>query len=73
MNCEVVYAIVPKEKTFSELIQQQARKYIEQNFEEVNHSMMLERQQMSVEERKKIVELRVAEIVREIDPIIWNC
>ena len=41
MDCDVVYGLVPREGSYSKVIKRQARRHVDQNFDAVNHSMML--------------------------------
>ena len=72
MDCDVVYGLVPREGSYSKVIKRQARRHVDQNFDAVNHSMMLEKQQLTAEERERFVEIRVEELSRAVDPVIWN-
>ena len=73
MDCELVYGLVPREGSYSKLLKRQARKYVDQNFDVVNHSMMLEMQQLSQQDREKLAELRAEELAKSVDSAIWTC
>jgi len=52
MDCELVYAIVPKSGTLRELVQNRARREADQQVRAVEHSMMLENQAVEVSTRR---------------------
>jgi|SaaInlStandDraft_1057018.scaffolds.fasta_scaffold58595_2 predicted DNA-binding mobile mystery protein A len=73
MDCDLVYGLVPREGNYSKLLKRQARQYVSQNWDLVNHSMMLERQQLTEKEREEIAEMRANELASNVDPVIWTC
>jgi predicted DNA-binding mobile mystery protein A len=58
MNCRLVYAFAPKEKSLTQLIQHQAEKAAIQQLQTVDHSMQLEKQGVInlTAQKNKIVE-----------------
>ena len=52
MDCELVYAIVPKSGTLRELVQNRARREADQQVRAVEHSMMLENQAVGGVDKK---------------------
>lgn len=72
MDCDVVYGLIPREGSYSKLIKRQARRHVDKNLDVVNHTMMLEKQGLTKEERERFVEMRVDELTKAVDPVIWN-
>jgi predicted DNA-binding mobile mystery protein A len=71
MNCEVVYALVPKGDLES-ILKDQAQKAARRNLENVAHSMRLEQQGLSEKENARQMDRMVAEWVRNPPRWLWD-
>lgn len=70
MGCRLIYAIVPQE-SLEEIIRKQAEKIAREMFSKVEHSMSLEKQEVSAEERKVQFDKFVDKVVKETR-LIWD-
>lgn len=74
MNCQLVYAIVPKshfgslEKVLKKRAQEVATKIVAQ----VSHTMALEEQAVTSEERRLHIEETANELIRTLDKRLWE-
>ena len=59
MDCELVYAIVPKSGTLRELVESRVRQEADEQVRAVEHSMMLENQAVGGVEKKVAEETRL--------------
>jgi predicted DNA-binding mobile mystery protein A len=71
MDCDVVYAVVPR-GSLTATIAKQARRIAELRVTRVSESMELESQQIPVAERKHQVEEITADILRERGRDFWD-
>jgi len=71
LNCEFYYAFIPQ-KSLTETVRQQARKLAAHRFRRVSHSMLLESQQLTPSEQKKILEAEVEKIIRDMPKELWE-
>jgi predicted DNA-binding mobile mystery protein A len=71
MECEVVYALVPR-STLSQMIGQRARRKAESLVERVSESMELEAQGIPAAERHRQIEEIVADILRDRRRDFWD-
>jgi len=62
MNCELVYAIVPKEGALEDIYLEQAKKIARKRTEELQHTMTLEKQALS----KKALEEQYQDILDDL-------
>lgn len=72
MNCKLVYALVPKEGSASELLEAQAHRKAETLVSKASAHMALEKQALRSEERARQVELLAEELLRERPSDIWE-
>lgn len=70
MGCRLIYAIVP-EDSLENLVRKQAEKVAKEMFSKVEHSMSLEKQEISEEERKLQFEKFVDKVMQESSRI-WD-
>ncbi|MCB1827981.1 MAG: mobile mystery protein A [Coxiellaceae bacterium] len=71
MNCQLVYAIVPKE-SLQTILETQARKVAKKRIERVSHSMTLEAQTVSKEKQREQYEALVNELLTGSPKKLWN-
>jgi len=71
LDCAFVYAVVPRD-SLQALVEQQARKLVEQEQAYTAHLMLLENQLPQPEERKEAFDVAVAEIVRKMPKNLWD-
>ena len=72
MNCKLVYALVPKDGTVSDLLEAQAYRKAEALVSKASAHMALEKQALPSEERARQVELLAEELLRERPSEIWE-
>jgi len=72
MNCKLVYALVPKDGSVSELLEAQAYRKAEALVSKASAHMALEKQALHSEERARQVELLAEELLRERPSEIWE-
>jgi len=71
MDCIFVYAVVPR-ASLKETIRNQACKVAEDRLSRTSHTMLLEDQQVSNEERKKMLEAKIDDLTHEIPKDFWK-
>jgi predicted DNA-binding mobile mystery protein A len=71
LDCVFVYAVVPRE-SLSATVERRARKVVEKQQAYTSHSMMLEDQVSSEEERQAAFDDAVAELVRTSPKTLWD-
>ncbi len=71
MDCMLVYALVPR-TSLEETMRHQAQKIAEQRLSRTSHSMLLEDQQVSNDELKKMLNAKVKDLVREMPKDLWS-
>lgn len=71
MDCMFVYALVPR-TSLEETIHDQAKKVAEQRLSRTSHTMLLEDQQVSNDERRKMLESKVEDLIRELPKDFWS-
>jgi len=70
MDCVFVYAVVPRD-SLKETIRHQACKVAEERLSRTSHTMLLEDQQVSPEERQKMLETKIEDLVRDLPKDFW--
>ena len=70
MDCKLVYAIVPNQGTLKDIIRKQAYKKAKEIVEPVNHSMLLEDQNVG-DVKEKISEV-ASELANDLNFKLWN-
>ena len=70
MNCKLVYAIIPREGTLKDIINQQALLKAREIIDPVNHTMMLEAQEVG-DKDEKIKEI-ATDLVNNLNSKIWD-
>ena len=71
LDCVFVYAVVPRHSLQS-TVQQQAQKLAEKQQAYTSHTMLLEDQLPSTEERQTALDATVAELVRTMPKSLWD-
>ena len=71
LECQFVYAVVPRD-SLKATVERQARKQAEKEQAYTSHSMLLEDQMPSLEEREVALESAVADIIRRMPKSLWN-
>lgn len=71
LDCVLVYAFVPR-TSLQTMAEQQARRHVEQQQASVSHSMSLEDQGLSQQERREIINGRVEELLRTMPRSLWD-
>ena len=71
MDCVFVYSVVPR-VSLEETIRNQAQKVAEKRFSRTSHTMLLENQQVSSEDRQKMLQSKVDDLVRDMPRDFWR-
>ena len=71
LNCKLVYALVP-EKTFDQMLTEQARKIAKHQIKIINHSMSLEQQGLTIKQIKQQEDALVLELLQGNVKKLWN-
>jgi predicted DNA-binding mobile mystery protein A len=71
MDCVFVYALVPH-VSLEETMRDQAKKIAEQRLSRTSHTMLLEDQQVSNDERQKMLDGKVEDMIREMPKDFWS-
>ena len=71
MDCVLVYAVVPRD-SLAATVERQARKVAEGSAAYTAHTMLLEDQLPSAEERRAALDAAVAELVRTMPKNLWD-
>jgi predicted DNA-binding mobile mystery protein A len=66
-----VYALVPR-TSLDETIRAQAKKVAEEHLSRTSHTMLLENQQVSDDERKKMLNAKVEDLMRDMPKDFWS-
>jgi predicted DNA-binding mobile mystery protein A len=72
LDCHIVYFFVPKTGSLKNTIKKQATKYAKEILDSVSHSMNLEDQAISEEEKKRQLEELIEEILFKKRGKIWD-
>jgi predicted DNA-binding mobile mystery protein A len=71
MDCQFVYAVVPR-TSLEETIRQQARKVAAKRMYRTSHTMLLEDQIVSNDEQQKMLEAKVEDLIRNLPNDFWS-
>ena len=71
MDCSFVYVLVPN-KSLIESVKAQAVKVAKERIQKTSHSMMLEDQQLSEKELKKMLKEMVDDLVKTMPRNLWD-
>ncbi len=71
MDCVFVYSMVPR-ISLEDTIRQQARKVAEKRISRTSHTMLLEDQLVSSDEREKMLEAKTDDLIRELPKNFWS-
>lgn len=72
MNCTLVYAIVPVKSTLEETVLDRAKQKAAKLLEDVNHTMVLENQNLTQEEIKNELDDLVQKIISQKIRLLWD-
>ena len=71
LDCELVYAFVPR-KPIDEIVRQQARQKAADLVQKTHHQMLLEDQQLSNEKLNEMIEQETFQIMQEMPRYLWD-
>jgi predicted DNA-binding mobile mystery protein A len=71
LDCEVVYALVPR-SSLQQTVRRQAEKVAAAQLSRVAYSMVLESQGLTVEEQRRALNSKVEELVDALPKTLWN-
>ena len=71
LDCVFVYAVVPR-KSLTDILRKRAQSLAIKRLSRVSHSMLLEEQQLSGIEQKKVLNAEIEELLREIPKELWE-
>ncbi len=71
MDCIFVYAVVPR-TSLEDTIREQALKVAEKRLSRTSHTMLLEDQQVSNDERQKMLQAKIDDLTREMPKDFWT-
>lgn len=71
LDCVFVYAMVPR-ATLEATIREQAKKVAEERLSRTSHTMLLEDQLLSNDERKKMLDAKVEDLIRDMPKDFWS-
>jgi predicted DNA-binding mobile mystery protein A len=71
MDCLFVYAMIPR-VSLDETIRRQARKVAEKRLSRTSHTMLLEDQVVSNDEREKMLDAKIEDFIRELPKDFWS-
>lgn len=72
LDMRLVYAIVPKEGTLEDYLENRAREMARELILSANQQMRLEDQAVNKEKLKRAIEDATAELVRKVDRQLWD-
>jgi predicted DNA-binding mobile mystery protein A len=72
LNCNLVYALIPKSQSLESTLHQQAFYAATLMSGSAIHSMGLEDQSVSVEETKAQIQEQAQDLIQKADPRIWG-
>lgn len=71
LNCELVYALIPR-ISLQEMLEQQALKVAIEQIERISHNMLLENQSLPPEQIKEQIENLKTELLSKSPKNLWN-
>ena len=71
LECDFVYAILPREN-LTDIVRKRALSLAAKRLGRVSHSMLLEAQQLSDVEQKKVFDFEVEELIRNMPKELWD-
>ena len=71
MECELVYAFVPRE-SLDAIVEKQARKVAGKRISRVSHTMALEKQELTKQMEQEMLEELVQELVHTMPRVLWE-
>lgn len=71
LDCTLIYGLVPK-TTLEDALRKQVAMYTDQRFNRISHTMALEDQELTTEEKKKARKTMEEELLRNIPKTLWD-
>ena len=71
LDCIFVYAVVPRE-SLTDIVRKRARSLACKRLARVSHSMLLEAQQLTGEEQRKMLASEIEELTRNMPKELWE-
>ncbi len=71
LDCVFIYAVVPR-KSLTDILRKRAQSLAINRLNRVSHSMLLEEQQLSDKEQKKVFNTEVEELLRTMPKELWE-
>ncbi len=71
LDCVFVYAVIPRE-SLTDIVRKRAQTLAGKRLSRVSHSMLLEAQQLTDEEQKKVFNAEVEELIRNMPKELWD-
>jgi len=71
LNCVFVYGVIPRE-SLTDIVRKRARSLVGKRLARVSHSMLLEAQQLTGAEQKKMLDAEVEELIRNMPKELWD-
>lgn len=71
LECDFFYALIPRKK-LSDIVRGQAENLAKTRIRSVSHSMLLESQQLSSSEQKKVMNAEIEKILKQMPRELWE-
>ncbi len=71
LNCEFVYSFVPKQ-TLEDTVRNQARIVAKKRMDRSDQMMRLEKQELGLSEKEKLMESMITEIIEKMPRTLWD-
>ncbi len=71
LDCVFVYGVIPCE-SLTDIVRKRARSLAEKRLARVSHSMLLEEQQLTDSEQKRVLDAEVEELIRTMPKELWD-
>lgn len=72
LNCDFVYAFIPKKNSLKQIVEQQAYKVASQQLTNISHNMSLEKQALTARQNKKQIEELKNKLLEKSFKKIWK-
>lgn len=72
MECQLVYAIIPKNKKYEDILNDRAYKAAKRIVEIVGHNMKLEGQGISRKKTQKLIKEQAHQLKKNLSPLLWD-
>lgn len=71
LDCVFVYAVIPRD-SLSDIVSKRAKSLAGKRLARVSHSMLLEAQQLTDDEQKKVFDSEVESLIRNMPKELWE-